>query len=735
MTSKEEHKLIKENNELKQQLEKYKSAVNELQLLNEIAIASGYSKNVDQTLNIIVQKIISAVHAEQGSIMLLTDDEENPFRTFLRKEDFSTLKPHYHINTSITGWVLKNEESLLIKNLPKDKRFNSTEEERKDINSILCAPIWFEGKIIGVMTLVNKKDNTEFTENDQTLLSIISIQAGQLIKNSQLQQEYFQKTKEAEISRWESEKLKELDTIKTNFFTNLSHEFRTPLTLILGPLEKLLDGKIKGDLSPQFQLMYNHASRLLQLVNQLLELSSIDAGKMKLEIGKYDVVSFTKGIVSSFESFAEEKKVYLEFNSVSDSLICCFDQDKLQKILTNIISNAIKFNREAGVVNFSLKEKTKKDVSFIQIEVEDNGPGMSSEVQKNIFNRFYKSQGLSTVEGTGIGLALVKELVELHFGEVEVKSAVGNGTNFKIIIPVDEEFYERKSIVINKSFQTGSDVRTFAEKKEVKSVNAKIPEEAPLILIVEDNDDMRQFIKENIQTNYRVAESVDGVDGLNKALENIPDLIISDVLMPKLNGYEFCSKIKTEERTSHIPFILLTSKAETNSRLIGLETGADDYLTKPFNSTELLLRIKNLIDQRKKLREIFSKEITLEPKDITVTSTDEKFLTRVLKIVDDNVSNEDFSAEDFAEKVGMSKTHLNRKLNALTESSANEFIRTYRLKKAAKLLSGKSGNISEIAYEVGFNNPSYFAESFKKHFGYSPSEYLQKQNSSSASVS
>ena len=324
MLNKADQKLIQENEELKQKLEQYESAVNELQLLNEIAIASGNSQNIDQTLNTIVQKILRAVNAEQGSIMLLTEDEHDPFKTFLRKEDFSTLKPHYRINTSISGWVLKNEESLLIKNLSKDNRFNSTEEERKDIKSILCTPIWFEGKIIGVMTMVNKKDKTEFTESDQTLLSIISIQTGQLIKNSQLQQEYFQKSKEAELSRWESEKLKELDTIKTNFFTNLSHEFRTPLTLILGPLENLLDGKVKADPSSQYQLMYDHASRLLQLVNQLLDLSSIDAGKMKLEISRYDVVSFIKGIASSFQHYAEEKKVSINLSSKSDEAACLF---------------------------------------------------------------------------------------------------------------------------------------------------------------------------------------------------------------------------------------------------------------------------------------------------------------------------------------------------------------------------------------------------------------------------
>lgn len=735
MLSKVDQKLIQENEQLKQQLEQFKSAVDELQLLNEIAIAAGNSQSTDQTLNTIVQKILRAVNTEQGSIMLLTDDQNDPFKTFLRKEDFSTLKPHYRINTSISGWVLKNEEPLLIKNLSKDNRFHSTEEERKDIKSILCTPIWFEGKIIGIMTMVNKKDKTEFTESDQTLLSIISIQTGQLIKNSQLQQEYFQKTKEAELSRWESEKLKELDTIKTNFFTNLSHEFRTPLTLILGPLEKLLDGKTKGDPSSQYQLMHNHASRLLQLVNQLLDLSSLDAGKMELEIGEYDIVSFVKGIVSSFRHFAEEKKIAINFTSKNEKLEACFDRDKLQKIISNLLSNAIKFNKENGIVNINLSEKRSKGISYLQIDVEDNGPGMSSEFQKNIFDRFYKSQGLSTFEGTGIGLALVKELVELHYGEIDLKSTEGKGTRFKITIPVDEEFYEKKNIVINKTIQAEDRVRPAVKISEADDAKDEIIEEAPVILIVEDNDDMRQFIKENVQTNYKVIEAVHGEDGLNKALENIPDLIISDVLMPKLNGYEFCSKIKTDERTSHIPVILLTLKAETNSRIKGLETGADDYLTKPFYSAELLTRIKNLIDQRKKLREKFSKEITLEPKDVAVTSTDEKFLTRVLEIVEKNVSNENFSAEDFAENVGMSKTHLNRKLNALTDVSANEFIRTYRLKKAARLLSGRSGNISEIAYEVGFSNPSYFAESFKKHFGYSPSEYLQKQSSPTSTIS
>ncbi|MEJ5263411.1 MAG: ATP-binding protein [Ignavibacterium sp.] len=726
MLSKEEEKLIRENEELKQQLEQYKSAVYELQILNEIAIAAGNSQNTDQTLNTIVQKILRALNAEQGSIMLLTGDQNDPFKTFLHKEDFSTLKPHYRLNTSISGWVLKNEEPLLIKNLSDDKRFHPTEEERREIKSILCTPIWFEGKIIGVMTLVNKKDKSEFAENDLSLLSILAIQVGQLIKNSQLQQEYFQKTKEAELSRWESERLKELDIVKTNFFTNLSHEFRTPLTLILGPLEKLLEGKGKGNHSSLYKLMHNHASRLLQLVNQLLDLSSIDAGKMKLEIVNSDVVSFLKGIVSSFESFAEEKSIQLNFNSQKENFDCYFDKDKLQKIISNLLSNAVKFNKDSGFVNIKVGEKRIKGISYLQLEVEDNGPGMSNEVQKNIFNRFYKSKGLSTVEGSGIGLALVKELVEIHFGEIEFKSTEGKGTTFKITIPVDEEFYEKKNIISSKTLISENKANSVVQSPEKRETSDDISEETPLLLIVEDNDDMRQFIKENIMQYYKVIEAINGEDGLSKSTEHLPDLIISDVLMPKINGYELCEKIKTDERTSHIPVILLTSKAEVNGRIRGLETGADDYVTKPFNSTELLSRIKNLIDQRKKLREKFSKEITLEPKNVAVTSADERFLNRALEIVEKNISNENFTAEDFAESIGMSKTHLNRKLNALTDTSANEFIRTYRLKKAARLLSSRSGNISEIAYEVGFSNPSYFAESFKKFFGCTPSEYLQK---------
>jgi signal transduction histidine kinase/DNA-binding response OmpR family regulator len=735
MLNKKDQKFADENSELKKQLEKYRSALNELQLLNEIAVAAGNAADIDQMLNIMLQKTLRAISAEQGSIMLLTEDEKDPFKTLLRQENYSSLKPQYHISTSISGWVLKNEEPLLIRNLSKEKRFQADDLERKDIHSILCTPIWFEGKIIGIMSMVNKKDKTEFSDDDLTLLSIISVQAGQLIKNSQLQQEYLQKTKEAELSRWESEKLKELDTIKTNFFTNLSHEFRTPLTLILGPLEKLLEGKVKEDPSKQYRLIYNHASRLLRLVNQLLDLSSIDADKMKLKIGKYDIVSFMKNIIGSFQNFAEEKNIILNFNSSYEKIDGCFDRDKLEKIVSNLLSNAIKFNKENGFINIKLSEVKDINYTNLIIEVEDSGPGMSSEVLKNIFNRFYKAQNLSAAEGSGIGLALVKELIDLHFGEISVRSTIGKGTIFNSVLPVDEKFYLSKNIPVEKdfSFETASNDRV--EREVAEKSNENLSEETASILIIEDNNDMRQFIKESIQPFYGIIESQDGEDGFRKAMEYMPELIISDLIMPKLNGYEFCEKIKNDERTSHIPVVMLTSKAEIHSRLKGFETGADDYLTKPFNNKELLIRIKNLIMQRKKLREKFRKEIILEPKDVAITSTDEKFLNRVMEIVELNLSNEKFSAEDFAAGVGMSKTHLNRKLNALADTSANEFVRTYRLKKAAKLLSGRSGNISEIAYEVGFGNPSYFAESFKKLFGYSPSEFLQNMDISGSNPS
>ncbi len=702
--------------ELEKEIQRLRAAVEELRVLNEIAVAARRATDIDHMLNIIVQKSIIALDAEQGSILLVTKNQNDPFTTFIRRNDSSKLQHKYHIGTNITGWVLLNKEPLIIEDLATDKRFLATEEEKKDIHSVLCVPMWFEGNIMGIMMVVNKKNKKHFQDNDLTLLSIISVQASQLIKNLQLQEETFQKKKEAE-------KLHELDRIKTEFFTNISHEFRTPLTLILGPLEKLMTEDQVKDAQPQYNLIYKNATKLLSLINQLLDLSSIDAGKMKLEVEIADLINFIKGILAYFQSMAESKNINIEFRSDENKLEIYLDKDKIEKIISNLLSNALKFSHKDGHIVVSVLKKE----DHVEISVEDDGIGIEQEDIKNIFNRFYKAKSSTIQDGTGIGLALVKELIELHNGSITVESKLNTGTKFNIKLPSGEELY--KGLIVERKQEV--ELKPKRHEKQKVEVEEKLEErkdDSPKILIVEDNKDLQKFIKENIGKEYSVFEASNGKDGLDKSFEIIPDLIISDIKMPEMDGIELCEKIKTDEKTSHIPVILLTARSTLENKLEGLETGADDYITKPFKIQELQVRVGNLVEQRKKLRQRFRKEVLLEPKDIAITSYDEKFLIRILEILEQNYSNEDFTADEFSKKAGLSRMQLHRKLQALTDQSASEFIRNFRLKRAMKLLSARKGNISEIAFEVGFNNPSYFTECFKVLFGFSPSEYQINSN-------
>ena len=706
--------------ELENEIKRLKTSVEELRLLNEIAVSASKETDVDRMLNVIVKKSIKALDAEQSLILLVTKNQKDPFKTIIRQDDRSSLKRSYHVGENITGWVLLNKTSLIIENLSTDKRFHSTEEERRDIHSVLCVPIWFEGNIIGIMMAINKKNRKHFSQNDLTLFSIISVQAGQLIKNLQLQRETFLKIKE-------TEKLQELDRIKTNFFTNISHEFRTPLTLILGPLEKLMSENKDENIQPQYELIHKSADNLLKLINQLLDLSTIDAGKMKLNIAKVDAINFIKGITASFRPLANIKNIQLGFSSNLEQLDTFFDKDKFEKIISNLLSNAIKFTNEKGKIYISVSINSNE---IIEIVVEDNGIGIPEAELQNIFNRFSKVENSHVVGGTGIGLALVKELVELHKGTISVESEFDKGSKFRINLPLKIEYYKnlqtdnasQKEKIKQREIPAEENVNEAIEKHKHDFENSE--DNVPIVLIVEDENDIRNFIKENLGKDYKILESENGKDGFQKSVEHIPDLVVSDIIMPEMDGIVLCKNIKTDERTSHIPVILLTAKSSVENKLEGLETGADDYLTKPFNISELKIRISNLIEQRKKLRERFRKEILLEPKDIAVASADERFLHRVSDIIEKHMSDYNFTVDNFASEIGMSRMQLHRKLNAVTGQAASDFIRNCRLKRAAKLLKGKHGNIGEIAYDVGFNNPSYFSECFKKLFGVLPSEYI-----------
>lgn len=554
-----------------------------------------------------------------------------------------------------------------------------------------------------------------------------------------------------EMEHLTSEKLKEVDRMKSRFFANISHEFRTPLTLIEGPMEQLLSGEFKGSVTDQYQRILRNTRRLLRLVNQLLDISRLEAGKMKLAAGPENIVALTRQLTMAFESLASVRDIEIDFIAPDQLDTIFIDREKYEKIIINLISNAIKFTEDGGNITVQLSVNSDHAASTklttdncLLITVKDSGSGIPPEHLPHIFDRFYQANEthVQDAQGSGIGLALTKELVELHHGTISVESEAGIGTTFTISLPLGKAHLapEQISDVEDAGVRAKhplEDIETHVEEfardassLRHRSLNPPLPEEAdtqsPIVLLVEDNPDMRAYIREILADTYDVAEAANGRAGFEKAAEVIPDIIISDVMMPEMDGIQFCEQIKTDERTSHIPVILLTAKSSGESKMEGLETGADDYLVKPFDKSELLVRVKNLIKQRRELRERFRQEISLAPENIALTSADAKFLQRVIDAVEENIEAADFGVRELATVVGMSRSQLHRKLKALTDHPPLEFIRTIKLKRAAALLKHHTGNISEIAYQVGFSNPSYFAECFRKLYGVPPREYSSK---------
>ncbi len=544
----------------------------------------------------------------------------------------------------------------------------------------------------------------------------------------------------------------ETDKIKSRFFANISHEFRTPLTLILGPAEKI-NSQTSSDIVKDSGIIKRNSKRLLQLVNQLLDLSKLEAGRMKLEASKNNIVSFVKGIALSFESLSEEKDITLKITSEKDLIELYFDKEKMLKILSNILSNAFKFTPQDGKIMVSIIEthtetidrgfltqaRKSKMKGFVEIKIRDTGIGIRKEEIPKLFDRFYQVDSSFTreFEGTGIGLALTKELVELHYGSIKVESEIEQYTEFTLNFPLGREHLKDDEILIEekteKSTMFFNQERYLSEKnlteESIEEIEtAALKEDKTIILIVEDNYDMREYIKESLGENYIIEEAANGEQGIRKALKIIPDLIISDMMMPKMDGNEMTKFLKNDEKTSHIPIIILTARSGQENKLEGLQTGADDYLTKPFDLKEIQIRIENLITIRKKLQEKFGKIAYLSKySGKKLLSIDEQFINKVLKVIEDHISEEDFSIEDFGSEVGMSRTQLYRKLKAVTGMPASIYLRTIRLSKAKKMIEDKAGTISEVSYSVGFSSPSYFTKCFKEEFGYLPSEENKPQ--------
>lgn len=535
------------------------------------------------------------------------------------------------------------------------------------------------------------------------------------------------------IEKVESDTLRKLDQLKSQLFANISHEFRTPLTLILGEIDNVMSANIAPTNKNKLQIANQNAQKLLGLINQLLDLSKIDAGNMELRLEQMNLISFLKNIFFSFESLSASKKIILLFNSEKENIPLRFDPGKMETIFYNLLSNAFKFTNGPGEILLSVK---LREASKVEISVEDTGVGIAGEHLPHIFDRFYQadSSSVRTHEGTGIGLTLVKELVGLHNGKITVDSKPGKGTLFTIELPLDGTF-----TVIN----TSKEIVTIASKnhhdvfvpeaasaiKTALSARAEKGMLPKLILVVEDNQEVRNYIREQLENNYRICEAGNGEEGLSVAQKEVPDLIITDVMMPQMDGYKFSRLLRNDERTSHIPVIMLTAKAGFDDKMQGLETGVDAFLTKPFSAKELKIRIKNLIHQRELLRKRFSNATVIKPSEVSVISTDQAFLRKTLKIIEANFHDEKFSVELLADKTNMSVSQLNRKLNALIDQPAGQLIRSLRLQRAADLLKLKAGSISEICYGLGFTDQAYFSRAFKKQFGITPRDYKEKQTS------
>ncbi|MBN2212883.1 MAG: response regulator [Bacteroidales bacterium] len=530
----------------------------------------------------------------------------------------------------------------------------------------------------------------------------------------------------------------ELDMIKIRFITNISHEFKTPLSLIITPLEKLIKNTADTDQNKQYLLMYRNARRLLGLVNKLLDFRRMEFQELRLNLAYGDIVAFARDITNSFTDLAEKKEIEFTFQSSVNQLSTFFDQDKVEKIIFNLLSNAFKFTHEKGKIEVNIKIEDALSVQhqdtgfnanpYIVLSVKDTGIGIPKEKQEKVFERFFRNEDPKFMinQGTGIGLSLVGEFVKLHKGKIAVESESGKGSRFDVYLPVIEE-----SQISEINQKATEELSKYSEPDQVDEIDDKRHEPSekkqPLILLVEDNEDFLFYLKDNLKFSYTIIVASNGREGLELAQKRLPDLIVSDIMMPEVDGLELCKIIKSDKNTSHIPVILLTGRSSSKTRVEGFEYGADDYITKPFSFEILESRIRNLILQRENIRRSFQKKFELTPSEIQVTSLDEKLIQKALQIVENNLSDPDFSVDKLSREIGMSRVHLYKKLTSLTGKSPIEFIRIIRLRRAAQLLEKSQLSVSEIAYQVGFNNPKYFTKYFKSEYKILPSEYAAEK--------
>ncbi|MEO0472122.1 MAG: response regulator, partial [Bacteroidota bacterium] len=550
------------------------------------------------------------------------------------------------------------------------------------------------------------------------------------------------------LERLDKEKTEEIQQLKLQFFTNISHEIRTPLTLITGPLEYLLTsgrGLAYEDREKQYLLIRKNADFLLRLVNQLLDFRKIDQKQFSLKVFESDIVSYVKEITEPFQFIANKKNLTYTFHADVPHLTAWFDPDIIDKTLNNLLSNAFKFTPEGGKVEVHISALTPAETKGtsisglhgLELRILDSGPGIPEEDREHVFDRFFKSKQDSGENslGAGIGLSYTRDLIHLHQGIIKVEPATLGGACFVVQIPVEGAAYNQENIGAPSELRTREQIpiwdqykdETEAEKTQEESTNNEETAPQVSILVVDDNKDIRSFVRNALQQSYQIYEAEDGIEGLEMAKEHSPDLIISDIMMPRMNGIELCQELKSNPLTSHIAVIMLTARASDESEKESLEFGADAYIRKPFKLDLLQLKVKNLLRLRNQIHQQFRKEVILQPEAVSATSTDEIFLKKAMDLIEEHMTDPDFNVENMAVEIGMSRSKLYLKLKALTGQSSSEFIRRVRLKRAVQLLESSDLTVKEIMYMTGFNTASYFSKCFKKVYGIVPSEYVSKR--------
>ncbi len=541
-----------------------------------------------------------------------------------------------------------------------------------------------------------------------------------------------------EREQLQAEHLQELDQMKSRFFSNISHEFRTPLTLILGPAAQIAQRVDDRWIQKKTSIISILARRLLHFVNQILDLSRLEAGRMEFVPRSGNIIGIFRGITASFHSHAEERRIGLHFQSVPEHFVMRFDRNAIEQVLVNLLSNAFHFTEEGDNISVDVSVlRREKEMPIVVVKVRDTGCGIPPEKLARVFDRFYQAHEEGSRGGSGIGLALTNELIALHGGEIHVDSIVDEGTVFTFELPVVEG--NRSDAAVEEPVSSDGrhegldallpqiadaspeqDIRKYAD--HLLSGDSETGK--AVILLVDDHSDLRDYIKDILEPLYSVIEAGNGEQGIERVLDDVPDLVISDVMMPVMDGFAFCRRIREDERSSHIPVIMLTARGDERSRVAGLEEGANEYLTKPFNPDELLLRVRNLIALRKALAKSFTAEagFRLDPRQHV--SRDQTFVDSVIRIIEERLDDDRLSPVELYEEIGMSRSQFQRKIKALTDMTPSRLIRTIRLERGREMLEQGAGSVAEVAYAVGFNSQSYFTSCFKEHFDRTPKQSM-----------